>query len=190
LRKYGFIIWRKSVQWYNEPPTWNEQDKTITVTSAPKTDFWRKTHSGAINDNGHFYYQSVTGDFIAEVKISGGYNALYDQAGLMVRADDSNWLKCGIEYLEGVQYASAVVTRDYSDWSVVTLPQSPPALWLRVTRHGITLEVHFSVDGAQYTMLRQAYLIENPTLNIGIMCASPTGSGFTATFEGFTVRGM
>jgi regulation of enolase protein 1 (concanavalin A-like superfamily) len=36
------------MDWYNEPPTWNEQGNTITVTSAPKTDFWRKTHSGAI----------------------------------------------------------------------------------------------------------------------------------------------
>jgi len=42
------------MQWYNEPPAWNEQNAIITVTSAPNTDFWRKTHSGAVNDSGHF----------------------------------------------------------------------------------------------------------------------------------------
>ena len=176
------------MQWHNEPPTWNAHERIITVTTAPKTDFWRKTHSGAITDNGHFYYQPVTGDFTAEAKISGQYQALYDQAGLMVRLDETTWLKCGIEYLEGVQHASAVVTRDYSDWSVVTLASNPPALWLRVSRHGLTLEVYYSLDGAEYTMLRQAYLTDMQTLNVGIMCASPTGDGFAATFEGFTVQ--
>ena len=33
----------------------------------------------------------------------------------MVRLDEANWLKCGIEFVEGVQQVSAVVTRDYSD---------------------------------------------------------------------------
>src|SRR5262245_11766723 len=140
------------MQWHNEPPTWTAHERTITVTTAPKTDFWRKTHSGTITDNGHFYYDRVTGDFAAEVKISGQYRALYDQAGWMVRLDETTWLKCGIEYLEGIQYASAVVTRDYSDWSVVRLSPNPPALWLRVARHGITFEVYYSLDSAHYTM--------------------------------------
>ncbi len=176
------------MQWYNEPPDWSERGNTITVTAAPKTDFWRKTHSGAITDNGHFYYQAVTGDFVAEVKVVGQCRALYDQAGLMARLDETTWLKCGIEYVEGVQYASAVVTRDQSDWSIVTLPQQPPALWLRVTRHGATFEVYYSFEGVQYTMLRQAYLTDTHPIRVGVMCAAPTGDGFTATFEGFTMR--
>lgn len=178
------------MQWHNEPRIWNAQGNIITVTSAPQTDFWRKTHSGVIRDNGHFYGQPVTGDFMAEAKISGQYNALYDQAGLMVRADEANWLKCGIEFVKDVQYASAVVTRGYSDWSMMALAQRPPALWIHVTRHGVTLEVYYSLDGTQYTMLRQAYLTAANTVNVGVMCASPEGSGFPVTFEGFAVRGV
>src|SRR5262245_7888603 len=103
------------MQWYNEPPHWLVDDETIVVRSARKTDFWRKTHYGFIRDSGHFYYQEVQGDFKAEVKVLGEYAALYDQAGLMVRLDEANWVKCGIEFVEGVQHASVVVTRDYSD---------------------------------------------------------------------------
>lgn len=88
---------------------------TISITSGQRTDFWRKTHYGFIRDDGHFYYEQVKGDFIVEVKVSGQYEELYDQAGLMVRLDEANWLKCGIEFVEGVQQVSAVVTRDYSD---------------------------------------------------------------------------
>jgi regulation of enolase protein 1 (concanavalin A-like superfamily) len=39
-------------------------------------------------------------------------------------------------------------------------------------------------------MLRQAYLTDANTVHVDVMCASPTGVGFTATFEGFAVRGM
>ena len=96
------------MHWYNEPAVWAANDATLTVTADPGTDFWRKTHYGFIRDNGHFYYQEVAGDFRCEVKVSGGYAALYDQAGLMVRLDAETWLKCGIEFVEGVQYVSAV----------------------------------------------------------------------------------
>jgi uncharacterized protein len=175
------------MEWFNEAPQWNVDGSTITITSGPKTDFWRKTHDGMVRDSGHFYYQQVTGDFTAEAKITGKYEALYDQAGLMVRQDEITWLKCGVEFLDGVQQASAVVTRDFSDWSVVPLPQNPPSLWSRLTRKGLTIEIHYSLDGQQYHLLRQAYLTPYDTLMVGPMIASPQGRGFTATFEGFQV---
>jgi len=80
------------MEWYNEPPLWNVQEKTIFVTSGSRTDFWRETHYGFIRDNGHFFYQEVKGDFKVEVKVSGEYRELYDQAGIMVRLDEANWL--------------------------------------------------------------------------------------------------
>ncbi len=175
-----------TMQWYNEPPQWRDQNGVIEVTAGPLTDFWRKTHYDFIRDNGHFYYQSVTGDFTAEVKVTGQYRELYDQAGLMVRLDATTWLKCGIEFVNGLQNASVVVTRDYSDWSIASLSQNPPAIWLRVIRHDTALEVHYSLDGETYTLLRMTYLT-SATVNVGPMCAAPDGNGFTVTFEGFTV---
>ena len=178
------------MEWYNEPRNWTIQGDAITVTSEAKTDFWRKTHCGLIRDNGHFYYQQTTGDFATEVRISGTYAALYDQAGLMVRADEANWMKCGIELVNGIQHVSAVVTRDYSDWSVVPIPQNPPTLWLRVTRHGSGIEMHYSLDGAHYTLLRMAHLTPAELVRVGLMCASPEGNGFPAIFEGLTICGV
>jgi regulation of enolase protein 1 (concanavalin A-like superfamily) len=178
----------KIMQWYNEPMTWTVIDKTIIITADPKTDFWRKTHYGFIRDNGHCYYQSLSGDFTAEVKVSGEYATLYDQAGLMLRLDEANWLKCGIEFVNGRQYVSAVVTRDYSDWSVVPLPQNPASLWLRLKRSGTTVEVEYSLDGETYAMLRVTYLPQADIAHVGPMCAAPEGEGFTARFEQFNIH--
>lgn len=176
------------MEWFNEPPQWSADDALITAQAAPKTDFWRITHDDGERDSGHFYFQRVRGDFVAAVKVSGDYHSLYDQAGLMVRLDDRSWMKCGIEYVGDVQHVSAVVTRDYSDWSVIPVT-APPALWLRVVRQGHTLEVYYALDDREdYTMLRQAYLTREPVLAVGVMLCAPIGDGFEARFEGFAVR--
>jgi hypothetical protein len=178
------------MQWYNEPLIWNVQGDKIYITSGAKTDFWRETHYGFIRDNGHFFYQQVEGDFIVEVKVSGEYRELYDQSGLMVRLNERHWLKCGIEFVEGIQQVSAVVTRDYSDWSVVPLADNPASLWVRVIRRSTAVEVQYSLDGEQYKMLRLAYLTPVETLDVGVMCASPEGNGFPMTFEGFKIHSL
>jgi uncharacterized protein len=177
------------MKWYNEPKSWKIEGDTIRVDSDGKTDFWRKTHYGFIRDNGHFYYREAAGDFVAEVKVSGRYKSLYDQAGLMVRLNELVWVKCGVEFVNSVQQASAVVTREFSDWSVVPLPDNPPSLWLQIKRRGTALEIFYATDRTQeFTMLRMAYLTENDAVQVGIMSASPDGDGFTAIFENFSIQ--
>ena len=176
------------MDWYNEPPQWTARDDTVTMHSASKTDFWRLT--GIARDSGHFYYQRQAGDFLIECKVSGGYNTQYDQAGLMVRLDEANWIKCGIEFVDGVQQASAVVTRVYSDWSVAPLPHNPTSLWLRLKRQGTVIEIEYAPDGAHYRLLRQAYFSLADAMDVGLMCASPEGPGFSVTFESVTIQNL
>ena len=79
-----------------------------------------------VRDNGPFRYQEQTGNFEAEVRIAGKYDELYHQAGLMIRLDERNWIKAGIEFLNGRQSVSAVVTREFSIglyWLALTTPR-------------------------------------------------------------------
>ena len=172
--------------WLNEPPSWRADGNTISAQAGQKTDFWRKTHDGGQRDSGHFYYEMVRGDFTAQAKVIGQYGALYDQAGLMVRLDETTWLKCGIEFVKGVQYASSVITHGWSDWAILPL-DNPEAIWLRVVRHGGTIEVYFSLDGAAYSLIRQGYLTEEAKVYVGLMICAPTGQGFAARFEDFGI---
>lgn len=175
------------MQWYNEPPKWSHEGDTITFTCGAQTDYWRVTLHNFIQDDGNFYYAPITGDFTATVKVTGAYADLYDQAGIMVRASATVWMKCGIEYLDGVQQASAVVTRDFSDWSVVALADNPASVWVRVQRTGSALEVYYSRDGETFTLIRQSYLTDAPTLDVGLMSCAPKGNGFETVFEGYKV---
>jgi regulation of enolase protein 1 (concanavalin A-like superfamily) len=77
-----------------------------------------------------------------------------------------------------------VVTRDTSDWCLVTAP-NPEQMWFQVTRRGATLEVSISGDGATYALFRQCSFVDQP-VRVGPFCCSP-GDGFTATFSDFKV---
>lgn len=177
-----------NMHWLNEPPRWLASQERLEVTSAPQSDFWRKTHYGFTRDSGHCYYQEVRGDFDVEIQVTGKYEALYDQAGLMLRVDEENWIKTGIEYFDGCQHASAVVTREFSDWSVVALDGSPESIWLRATRRHEAVEIFYSLEGQNYQLLRLAYLVPAEITRVGPMCASPDGPGFVAVFESFRVQ--
>jgi regulation of enolase protein 1 (concanavalin A-like superfamily) len=175
------------MQWLNEPPRWSENEGVLTVETGDRTDFWRETHYGFIRDDGHLRYQEVEGDFTATVRFSGAYEALYDQAGLMVRLDERNWIKAGVEYTDGRPYLSVVVTRGFSDWSVTPVEGDPEEIRLRLSRHGDAIRVETSPDGASWRMLRLAYLEPDRKAMVGPMCCSPQRAGFVATFHQFEV---
>ncbi|MDO1446553.1 DUF1349 domain-containing protein [Rhodocytophaga aerolata] len=175
------------MKWYNPPSTCKVQNNTIELDVEAGTDFWRITHYGFIRDNGHFGYIAKEGDFVATVKVSGHYQDQYDQAGLMIRIDEQNWIKTGIEYVDGAQQVSAVVTRQFSDWSVVPRKDNPPAIWLKLIRRKDYVEIRYSFDNLTFDLLRLAYFPPEVPVQIGVMAAAPDGKGFKAIFEDFTV---
>jgi len=125
------------MKWFNEPASARQSGDQLVVRTKPKTDYWRKTFYDYVTDNGHFFFLQVAGDFTLESRVVGKYATLYDQAGLMVRIDNNNWLKCGLELVDGIGHASVVVTRDYSDWSTVRgIATNEPLSW-RIVRKGL-----------------------------------------------------
>lgn len=177
------------MEWLNEPPAWRDEGGELSVATGEKTDFWRKTHYGFVRDDGHLRYRTVTGDFTASVLFSGSYEKLYDQAGLMVRIDEENWVKAGIEFVDGRQMLSVVVTRDFSDWSTAPGPSGSEWLALRITRHGQAMRVEGALPSPRpnYTLLRLAHLPIGDAVKVGPMCCSPERAGFKAKFRGFRI---
>ncbi len=173
--------------WEHEPKTWNESAGVLTETVPAGTDFWRVTHYGFIRDNGPFRYQEQNGDFEAKVRVSGRYRELYHQAGLMIRIDEKNWIKTGIEYVNGRQNISAVVTREVSDWSVIPRSDRPEFIWLRLQRNNDTVRIEYSLDNATWEMLRLAYFPPKVPVKIGMVAAAPGKQDFQVTFDHFTV---
>lgn len=173
-------------EWMNAPQHWKLKGTTLTCTADPKTDFWRKTFYGYITDNGHFYHRRVTGDFTTTVKFQGEYHDMYDQAGLMVRLDDDNWMKCGVEFVDGKPHMSVVFTRAFSDWSTFSLGELAGPMWLRVERKKDALDIFHSLNGKDFVEDRLGYMAPAPVL-VGPMLAAPEGNGFEVRFDDWIV---
>jgi uncharacterized protein len=176
--------------WLNQPSQWNEAGDTLTVTVAPGTDYWQVTHYGFIRDNGPFRYQEQAGNFEAKVRISGKYHELYHQAGLMIRIDEKNWIKAGIEFVNGKQNVSVVVTREFSDWSVLARSDNPAFIWLRLQRYHDTVQLSYSTDNQASSMIRLAFFPPQVPVKIGMFAAAPGKEPLEATFDHFSIGAL
>ena len=177
-----------NMQWFNEPSQWEIKDKKLTLFATPQSDYWRIAHYGFTVDDAPFLYTTYGGEFEAKVKITGDYRERYDQAGMMIRIDHENYIKTGIEYVDGKYNLSAVVTHHTSDWSVIRLDRAVPFIWIKAVRRLDAVEIYYSYDDQTYTLMRIAWLQDNTPVQVGLMAASPDGQGFQASFEHFQVK--
>lgn len=178
----------QKMNWFNEPEQWEIKDNALTMEVTPQSDYWRISHYGFTVDDAPFYWAEYGGEFEAKVKISGDYKSRFDQAGLMLRIDHENYIKAGIEFVDGKFNISAVVTHHTSDWSVITLDQPVPFIWIKAVRRLDAVEIFYSFDDENYIMMRNAWMQDNIPMRVGLIGACPDGNGFEAKFEHFSVK--
>ncbi len=178
----------EKMNWFNEPANWQINGGTLIMDVTPNSDYWRISHYGFTVDDAPFYYAEYGGEFEAKVKISGDYKVRFDQAGMMIRLDHENYIKTGIEFVDGKYNLSTVVTHKTSDWSVIALDRPVDYIWIKAVRRLDAVEIFYSFDDKKYQMMRNAWVEANHPVKIGMFAACPDGNGFKARFENFTVR--
>lgn len=175
------------MQWFNEPENWSVKNNTLVMDVTPQSDYWRISHYGFTVDDAPFLYTVRGGEFEVKVRISGDYKVRFDQAGLMIRVDKENYIKTGIEFVDGKYNLSTVVTHKTSDWSVIELDEPVEYVWIKAVRRLDAVEIFYSFDDKEYTMMRNCWLQDNTPVMVGMMAACPDGNGFKATFDGFKI---
>lgn len=178
----------EKMQWFNEPEKWEIKNNALNMFVTPQSDYWRISHYGFTVDDAPFYFCTYGGEFEVKVKITGDYKARFDQMGLMLRTDHQNYIKTGIEFVDGKYNLSTVVTHGKSDWSVTPMEKTPDFLWIKAVRRLDAVEIFYSLNDKEYHMLRNAPLEDNRPVMVGLMAASPDGKGFNAKFENFEVK--
>jgi uncharacterized protein len=173
--------------WLNAPAVWRLDDGHLRVVTDTKTDFWRQTHYGFTRDNGHFFGCETYGGFTAQLRVQARYDALYDQAGIMIRIDDRNWIKAGIEKSDGQALLSSVLTINQSDWAVGPYVGDPVDFWMRATVKDGVLKLQVSPDGRRWALSRLAPFPKAATYFVGAMCCTPERAGLEVTFSAFQI---
>lgn len=161
----------EKMNWFNEPDNWQINGGTLTMDVTPNSDYWRISHYGFTVDDAPFYYAEYGGEFEAKVKITGDYKVRFDQAGMMIRLDHENYIKIGIEFVDGRYNLSTVVTHRTSDWSVIALDRPVEHIWIKAVRRLDAVEIFYSFDDKEYHMMRNAWIGANHPVRIGMFAA-------------------
>jgi len=172
----------RRLRWLNPPPVVAVRDGWLSFSPGDETDFWQKTLDGGTRDNGHFLYFELSGDFVAETKVTGEFQNQYDQAGLMLRRDATHWLKVDAENDPvGTPTLGVVITRETSDWSVSR--PAPKEFFFRLERRDDLVEVRTSADGREWSLLRQATFPLQDPVQVGVFAACPIKAGLKVHFD-------
>ena len=172
-------------RWLNPPADFGFEGGDLWLTTGERTDFWRETFYGFTRDSGHFLGVPTGPSFTASLRVRGAFSALYDQAGLMIRLDETRWVKAGVEHTDGANHLSVVVTDGRSDWSVAQPFVVSDDFRIRATVARGALRVQASADGAVWPLLRLAPFPEAEGYLVGPMACTPERSGLTVRFSEF-----
>ena len=176
--------------WTAAPPEWSVEDGVLRAVSGHRTDFWQRTYYGFRRDDGHAYLARRRGAFTAMLTFDGAYEALYDQAGLMIRVDGTRWIKFGIEWTDGRAHLSVVATDGVSDWSAMPVAADGPVT-LRATRLADAVLLQHRMDGdgdGDWAMARLAPFAADPEeVGVGPYLCAPERAGFAASSRDFSV---
>ena len=175
------------MEWLNEPASWQRTGDVLTVSVDPSTDFWRETGYGYIRDSGHVYGEVLAGDLDVSVRMRCTLGTQYDQAGVMLRADERTWLKTGVEFFEGRARLSTVLTLGRSSWMVTDLPEGTDEIVLRVSRRGDAVEVRYVIEDGPAELAALVFMPPGREVLAGVMDAAPEGPGFRVTFHDLRV---
>jgi regulation of enolase protein 1 (concanavalin A-like superfamily) len=171
--------------WINPPSEWSGDAHALELVTNARTDFWQETFYGFRRNTGHAFLAPVAGDFTLSARVTGAYEALYDQAGLMLYRDERNWVKTGIEFTDDLMHLSVVATREVSDWSVIPLPAAKPTdeLLVRLTRHGDAVRIQYRIGTMAAWQMARLAPFSAADAQAGIMACSPERAGFRARFR-------
>ena len=177
-------VWQGG-QWLNPPQEFIADDTGLHVVTAGGSDFWQETFYGFKRDSGHFYGFRTDGDFTAQLRVQGQFEALYDQAGIMVRIDETHWVKAGIEISDGRAMLSSVVTIGQSDWATNPFEGRAGDFWIRATVKAGVLRLQVSSDCATWALMRLCPFPVSSGYSVGPMTCSPEREGLKVRFSGW-----
>jgi len=174
--------------WSTEPARVEIADDGMRVTAAEGSDAWRITSYGFIHNNAHALLAPLKQDTAVEVSFALNFSEQFDQAGVFLRVNDTEWIKAGIEWSDGEENLGAVVTRGQSDWSL-----GPASGWagrnitVRASWSGDAVTIRARADEEEWRLVRVAPLSSEAEVTAGPYCCAPSRAGLVVHFTSWRV---
>lgn len=185
-------------KWLNESQIIGKGDEAVIYAPA-QTDWFNNPipkEDGTLEKpvcNAPFFYIDVEGDFVFSAKVRPNHRYVYDACAIMCIEDENIWMKLAYEKSDfGTKAAVCVATNQVSDdANGCNIEQEE--MWLKVCRVGNIFSALYSLDGANYNMVRLFTLPAKQSIKVGLEAQSPVGEGGMRFFsdirlEKITVR--
>ena len=148
--------------------------------------------------------RNVTGDFIAQVEVSGDYPAKaaslipnrrpFHGAGLLVWLDEENYIRFERAKLvfegENMSYANFEYRKEgefIRKGDASQMPLKDGTSHLRIERRGNTLFASVSMDGVQWTAMDQIEIDMPRKVSVGVAAGHNTSSSFEPEFKALKI---
>jgi regulation of enolase protein 1 (concanavalin A-like superfamily) len=172
-------------RWTVEPAVTVRDGDDLLVTAVEGSDAWRETAYGYVTDNAHGLLAPMENGQAIEVSFVADFDQQFDQAGLMLRGGETQWIKAGVEYADGVLQLGAVVTRETSDWSSGPVEWAGREVTMSASRLGNAVMVRARTEDEPYRLIRLAWVDPALTLTAGPYLCAPTNAELTVRFTGW-----
>lgn len=178
------IDWKDGA-WSNDPKQTELKEGQFIVKAKPQSDYWQKTLYGFQRNSGHSLLHPFKKGKAMEVTFSlAAFTEQYDQAGIMLWLDKTHWVKAGIEMSDGVPHVGAVVTNEFSDWSLAPVPEwENKTVTIRASFLADALVLRARVDKEGWRTIRVAPFPYTSNVGAGPFLCSPERDGFRVTFS-------
>lgn len=174
---------------------------SLSITTPPKTDIWRRSDSDD-TFNAPYIYRNVPAKSFKSISttVSGPWKTQFDQGGLILVLPNKNglnrWIKAGIEVFNSKPVLGVVGTDRYSDWSLAPMPKGENTATFEAVRDGETLWVYEIRDGERLPLreVKWAFIDEMDEISVGVYAAKPTpeegdeGKGIDVDFRGLKLE--
>lgn len=176
--------------WTTEPGKVSTSDEGLFVTAKEGSDAWRITSYGFIHDTEHALLRPISVGEAVEVSFLADLPEQFDQAGVFLKADDTNWIKAGVEFSDGEPGVGAVVTRGESDWSLAQVPEwAGRIVTVRASLAPGAATIRARVDEEPWRLVRVAPLATDAIIQAGPFCCAPTRPGLVVHFLSWRITG-
>ncbi len=177
-----------SGRWTNLPAEVREEGSDLLVTAVEGSDAWRHTSYGFVHENEHALLAPFTPGSAVEVEFTAAFSLQFDQAGVFVSAGREQWVKAGLEFVDGQLQLGAVVTDPKSDWSAAPYPEwVHRRVVVRVSWTGESLTVRAGLAGEPLRFVRLAPFAAAGAVAAGPFVCAPTRSGLVVPFHAWRV---
>lgn len=180
-------------EWLNEPEDVDFQDAGMKVTARKGTDFWQNKKHNVHMDNGHFFFTRKCANFTLTTHWEFDNIEGLNQCGIMVRADEQNWVKASIltESLQYPKLGSCVTNNGYTDWAAQNISKDIKEIWFKLKRQNGDYLLFYSEDGEKFCQIRLFNLYqEDVEVKAGAYICAPKNEGYQAVLKGISIEAI